>query len=330
MLLFLCLSFTIFHFAIAEPTDWEFVEWVEKNAFFVESFEGINNIPTDYEVIDGVLFKNLYLFKYPGQKKISYYQVPDGTIGIEKNAFRYKEADIKPFDWIYLPKSCIDIGFDSNYICSDVIGPLWYISSCYIVDEQNQRFSSNNGILYSKDETILLIYPKPKVDQFFQIPEGTKIIGAYAFDSSALTTIISPKTLETIEEGAFYNSTSLRHFVFSDSLKVIKDYAFQYCNSLSNIVFPSELLFIGYNAFHSCWNIKELYLPSKLTTLCSEAFLGCNVKNIFLPASLKNIGSPIVGNDEEICFSVLESSYPQEWCVNHNINYTLVFENAED
>ncbi len=306
------------HLGFAEITEWQFEEWVDINGYYIESFDIFEYIPSEYEVIDGVLFKNAYLFKFPGQKDALNYRIPDGTVGIEENAFIYKEGRVV-FNSIFLPESCIDIGFDSNYVCSEKIGPLWYIASNYIVDNQNPQFSSKDGVLYSKDGTILLIYPILKNNTFFLIPEGTKKIGSYAFDSSALITVMSPETLEIIDEGAFYNSFSLRHFLFPQNLKVINDFAFEYCNSLNGLIFPSELSFIGYNAFHSCWNITEILLPNKITTLCTGAFLGCPVESIFLPPSLICIGDSIFGNDEEVCFYVLESSYAHVWCETHGL-----------
>lgn len=62
---------------------------------------------------------------------------------------------------------------DSFYLCS----PVKYIE----VDKNNQYFSSNNNVLFNKNQTILLNYARMKKEEEYYVPETVKKIDANAF-----------------------------------------------------------------------------------------------------------------------------------------------------
>lgn len=326
IVLVICLLFfsIVLTVSFADENQMSFYALVEENAGRIESFDEFSAIPEGFEIIDGVLFKDSILYKYPAKKVQMEYVVPEGTLGIDSHAFIYKDAERPCFENLYLPKSCINIGFDDDYQNRNLIGPLWYIAINYHVACDNPKYCSDNGVLYSKDKTQLLIYPSQNDKAEYVIPEGTEKVGAYAFDSCQLLSVACPNTLNTIGEGAFYNSPQLKTIMFGENVKRLDDYAFQYCNSLENVSFPPALEYIGYSCFHSCWNLFDIVLPKKLSILCSDAFLGCPIEEILLPPSLTSIGSEIFGNDEDISFSVYENSYAQEWCLTNEYNYSIM------
>lgn len=45
------------------------------------------------------------------------------------------------------------------------------------VDENNQKYSSQNGVLFNKDKTVLVWYPDCKKDEYYDIPDTVKTIG---------------------------------------------------------------------------------------------------------------------------------------------------------
>ena len=100
----------------------------------------------------------------------------------------------------------------------EVIEPnaFWKMNSFeeIIVDESNQHYTSIDGVLYSKDKTILHMYPSAKKSESLIIPNGVK----------------------TIDESAFYGVSDLGTIVLPHSLKTIKDMAFWNCKSLEKII----------------------------------------------------------------------------------------------
>lgn len=95
----------------------------------------------------------------------------------------------------------------------------------YNVDKDNKYYKSIDGVLFSKDGTILLKYPVATNKKSYIVPKGVKIIGNSAFINSGLEEVILPEGLEQIGYGAFY-SVPLKTIEFPDSLKNISSYAF--------------------------------------------------------------------------------------------------------
>lgn len=99
--------------------------------------------------------------------------------------------------------------------------------SSFEVDENNPIYSSLDGILYSKDCTILVRYPRCKKGTF-EIPDGV-VINNCAFQyCKYLESVVIPNTITEIPLFAFMHS------------------------SLSSIVIPASVTSIWFGAFYEC------------------------------------------------------------------------------
>ena len=85
-----------------------------------------------------------------------------------------------------------------------------------------------------------------------------KIIGAYLFEGSNITSIDIPDGVTTIEKGAFASS-NLNTISFPNTLTSIGDRAFGRCKNLTTIILPESLTTIGNDAFEECKNLKDVY-----------------------------------------------------------------------
>jgi len=84
------------------------------------------------------------------------------------------------------------------------------------VNNANTAYSSQDGILYNKDKTILIAYPAGKTDKTFTIPDSVTSIVHYAFrDCTSLTSVTIPNSVTIIYSGAFYGCTSLTSVTFA-------------------------------------------------------------------------------------------------------------------
>ena len=73
------------------------------------------------------------------------------------------------------------------------------------VDSENSVYASIDGVLYSKDMTTLIAVPCAK-EGVMKIPNTVKTIKAYAFtDCYKLTSVIVPKSVESIHDDAFWH-----------------------------------------------------------------------------------------------------------------------------
>lgn len=185
----------------------------------------------------------------------------------------------------------------------------------YSVAPENVNFSSEDGVLFNKDKTTLLIYPKGKQDEEYIEPSSVitstglnknpylkkltfssnkeyKKIADYGYINSNLEEIVIPENVEVIGEFSFQFSEKLNIINYSNGLKYIWDYAFQGCVSLTEQIFPDTLLGIGNSAFNNCIELKKVKFPNGLKNISAFAFSdNLKLKSVKIPDSVVKIGS---------------------------------------
>ena len=183
------------------------------------------------------------------------------------------------------------------------------------VGENNQYYCSVDGVLFNKDKTELIAFPKSKSVDGYRIPDTVKKIGGNAFrNREDLTSIVIPESVTCIGNYAF-TGTNLTSITIPDSVRYIGAYAFNNCKELTDVKIGSGVTVIGAAAFVGCENLTgTISIPdstfrienrafancSKIITLNmgshvkyigSEAFMGCQgISDVTLPDTLRNIG----------------------------------------
>lgn len=161
-----------------------------------ENFEnGIYVVPDGVKTIKASAFHNL--------TQLNGITLPESLITLEDEAFSY--ANLKTE--LFIPKNVANIG-------SSVFN---YASMGFKVDEDNENFSSEDGVLFSKDKTKLIAFPSQRKDTSYIIPDGTVTIDAYAFNLGGFTQIGIPDSVTFIGEAAFLGCNSLSDVYYSGS-----------------------------------------------------------------------------------------------------------------
>jgi len=205
-----------------------------------------------------------------------------------------------------LPSTLEEIGIQAFFNCQSL--PLVNIPAsvssigvgafdrCYSltaidVEEENPYYCDLDGVLYSKDMTVLYRAPIGKEYGEYTIPESVVEIGKGAFDECAgLTSLIMSDNVTTMGTGVFADCKNLKSIRLSNSLTEIPAGTFFCCYALTDITWPETVTSIGSSAFMSCKSLTSIEVPEGCTYIGDAAFYGCTaVETITLPASLEKI-----------------------------------------
>ncbi|MBQ2678952.1 MAG: leucine-rich repeat domain-containing protein [Firmicutes bacterium] len=181
-----------------------------------------------YSSEDGILFdKHKYdLLKYPEGKADKYYILPNDTMTITETAFENCKLkgialsadtitieagafeNCKNLKNIFIPENVCEIEISFNG-CSS-------LTSIDVADT-NEEYSSENGILFNKDKTMLIRYPEGKKDSIYTIPESVTKIGYSAFSGCRhLESLFIPENVQFFEKVALDNLLASKNVIFYD------------------------------------------------------------------------------------------------------------------
>ena len=135
----------------------------------------------------------------------------------------------------------------------------------FIVDEENQYLSSENGVLFNKDKSFLFSFPYGSSITEYSIPDTVEIIGTYAFfGNGTIERVTIPSSVRIMGESAFLSCRGLKDVIFAENsnLTEIPYAAFQHCGSLETIRIPEGVETLYTWSFLNCWSLKTVYLPS--------------------------------------------------------------------
>lgn len=143
-----------------------------------------------------------------------------------------------------------------------------------IVDANNASYKDVDGVVFSKDGTELVFFPKGRktADGEYNIPEG----------------------VTSISEGAFKGMRYIEKIVIDNTITHIGKYAFKDSISLTNLTFAdgndSAKLIIDEEAFAGCAAITAVSLPARTQKIAAKAFYKVAMGSVEFPAGLEEIG----------------------------------------
>ena len=250
--------------------------------------------------------------------------LPESITTIERKAF----YDCSRLKELTIPQSVTTIGELAFYHCVklkslnipasvDCIGSKAFILckglTSLTVDNANTAYSSDNNIIYNKEQT-RLVAAMSSYSGHLDLPATVTEIGENAFvecdgltsinlgnvvtihdyaffDCKGLQSITLPESIETLGIGAFFNCTNLTTLKMNNKLREMGERAFMRCISLSDIEFAGNNLVIGNHAFESCKNLSIGDISNCVSEIGDYAFASCiKHRTLTLPASIRRIG----------------------------------------
>jgi len=195
----------------------------------------------NYSSRDGVLYnkEQTMLIQVPGGIKGSF-TVPDSVMYIYHGAFTF----CKSLTDIAIPDSVMGIGERVFYHCYNLTG--------ITVSPNNQNYSSRDGVLYDKEQTLLIQAPGAMGGSF-----------------------TVPDSVTAIDEGAFISCRNLTSVNIGHNVTVIDDLAFSYCFGLTSVTVGNNVMEIGNGAFYYCTSLTNVTIGNGVTEIGNGAFSNC-------------------------------------------------------
>ena len=211
----------------------------------------------NYSTQDGVLFdKNkTTIIQYP-QGKSGTYIIPNSVTSIESSAF---------------------------YDCTGL--------KEIIVSAQNQNYSTQDGVLFDKNKTTIIWFPKGKSGSY-TIPNSVTSIGNSDFAyCTGLTSVTIPNSVTSIGGGAFSYCTGLTSVTIPNSVTSIGQFAFRDCTGLTSITIPNSITSIKAYTFDGC-GLTSVSIPNSVISIEDYAFYNCGkLTNVTFGNSVTSIGN---------------------------------------
>ena len=223
---------------------WAF-RWTELERFDVSASNAA------FISVDGILFSKdiKELIYYPSKRAAHSYTVPNTVTKIDDYAFFKCELGT-----INVPVSVTEIVSPPYAFYSESLKNI-------VVEDDNSVYSSIDGVLFDKQKSTLICYPKGKE-------------GAYTI----------PNGVTTIEREAFYTADNLKEITFPEGLTTIKVGAFYYYSGkgFTTITLPASLTSIGDVAFH-CDILETVHMKGATPpTITGSPFIP-SPKAIYVP-----------------------------------------------
>ena len=154
-------------------------------------------------------------FAFQSCKNLESVTIQNGVVSIGDFAF----SSCSSITSITIPASVTSISSEVFSYCTRL--------SNIIVDEKNNYYCCEDGVLFDKEKTRLLMYLANNTRMSYAIPDG----------------------VEFIDYRAFEDCENLTRITFPDSVTYIGGYAFNNCLGLTDIILPDGVTYIGYSAF---------------------------------------------------------------------------------
>lgn len=220
--------------------------------------------------------------------------IPDSVTSIGNRAFK----DCNSLKSITIPKRVTTIGNCAFYTCYDL--------QSIEVDSGNPEYCSENGVLYNKEKTEIIRFPKEKTEVSFAIPESVTKIADGAFEyCKNLTNVTIPNDMTSIGNNAFESCSGLTNITIPKSVTSIGDRAFSECSKLTSIIIPDGVLRIGESSFFKCSSLKDITIPNSVLIIDTDAFKDCaRLKQVYYIGSEDDWNNEVIGNRKYVLTNV--------------------------
>ncbi len=198
--------------------------------------------------------------------------IPNSVIRIGDQAF-YECTELTN---VMIPNSVTSIGDDVFEECQSL--------ASITVDADNPSYSSLGGVLFNKNQTMLIEFP-PGLAGSFAIPDSVTSVRSNAFlYCFRVASVTVPGSVTSIGNNAFFYCTHLTNIVVADGVTSIGNNAFEVC-ALTSVKIPGSITNIGQFAFFGCSSLTNAYFLGNAPADGYSAFSGESGTAYYLPGT---------------------------------------------
>jgi hypothetical protein len=172
----------------------------------------------------------------------------------------------------------------------------------FVVDPLNTAFCSLDGVLFSKNENMLIQCPGARIGNYM-IPKSVISIQAAAFSGCSRLTAITVDDLNTAFysiDGVLFNkaqnslvacpASKTGTYSIDNGIYRISSFAFSGCSRLTNILIPNSISLVFSNAFLDCAGLTSITLPYNCSAITAYMFSGCTgLKSLIIPSRVSSV-----------------------------------------
>lgn len=176
--------------------------------------------------------------------------IPDHIIRIGAGAFEGCDN----LKHIIIGNGVEDIGVGAFYDCNK-------LESIH-VNKDNNYYCSIDGVLFNKNATGLLQYPKGKSNLRYNIPKNVINIPFNAFDDTSHYDNVNNWSNDALYAGNCLIDAKAYitgEYYIKDKTTTIGPWAFSWRSGMTDIMIPNSVISINYGAFYGCFNLKNVY-----------------------------------------------------------------------
>ena len=151
-------------------------------------------------------------------------------------------------------------------------------------DNATYTFDSSTGLLTisGKGECYAPYSLESKIKSVAILDGITSIDDGAFFDCSSLASVTIPDSVTSIGECAFEGCESLTSVTIAKGVTSIGEDAFKHCESLTSVTIPDGITSIGDYAFYGCSKLSDVTIPKSVTKIGYSAFVNCSLPSVVI------------------------------------------------
>ena len=273
--------------------------------------DGVLIIPPNIEKIDNGTYKN--------NKNITdiIFEPRDNNLPLTIGKYAFKNCNLT--GELAIPSFVVEIGdfafenntnlisieFEHNRDLTLSIGDLplsigdYAFSKCNLFELMIPKYITKIGKnSFGENHNLSEIIFEPRDDNL------SLIIEDYAFRECDLEKLTIPPFITSIGVASFIGNVNLTSIKFEprDNHLVIGQYAFCACNITGELIIPNLVSDIERGAFAKNKNLISIKFeaPNSELNIGNYAFYKCNIQELIIPQFIKNIGSYVFANNDQL------------------------------